>query len=549
VKNFFHSLPGELKNNRQLVLATIIDTKGSAPQVPGASALFSTGGLLSGTLGGGILEGDATRRALEVLAEGSSVVYKFDLNANFAAGEGAICGGTAILLLDANPGNSKRVFSDLETSVRNGEPGILATVITGQNKVKIERFWFKHGEQNGKHIQNELKEISGEMASCLEKGNCLYIKKSGTKAVFLEPVRPLPKLVIAGAGHIGKALSHIAALLDFEVTVIDDRPEYANRKNIPDADHIIVDSNGKAVRRISKTGDTYIVIVTRGHRKDTDVLKACIDSKLPYIGMIGSKNKIRIMRENFLAQGWATASQFDRVFAPVGLEIGSETVQEIAVSICAQLVQVRNRKKHFKKDRHVTAIILAAGESKRMGKPKLLLPLGNTSIIEKVVTHTVRSAIDKTIVVLGSNHEAIGSLIQDYPVEAVYNKLYKNGMLSSVQYGLRAVPDSTDAVMVLLGDQPMIENTIMDKMIETYKKSDRGIIVATCLGKRGHPILLARKYLIEIMEFTRENSLKDLLQKYPGDIEEMETESPEILRDIDTEKDYLKELKYHPDHD
>jgi len=549
VKNIFHILLAELEENRPTALATILVTKGSVPQVPGASAIFSARGLLAGTLGGGILEGNATRRARKISETGSSAVYSFDLNADFSSEEGAICGGTAIMLLDANPERSKDVFSELDKSIQNNKPGILATFITGQNEVKIERHWFEQGIQKEKHTDYKLKSYTCEMATCLEKRDCLYLKISDTISLFLQPVYPLSKLIIAGAGHIGRALSHMANLLDFEVTVIDDRPEYANQENLPDADYIIVNSIGKALREVPKTSDTYLIIVTRGHNDDAEAARACIGSNVPYIGMIGSKKKIQLMRENFISLGWATAFQLDQIHAPVGLEIGSKTVQEIALSICAQLIQIRNEKKGSKNNGHITAIILAAGESRRMGKPKLLLPFGDTSIIEKVVSHAARSPIDKIIVVLGSNNEAISQQIQDYPVETVYNKAYKEGMLSSVQSGLRTVQDITDAVMVLLADQPMISDTVLNGMVETYKKSDKEIIVASHMGKRGHPILFGHKYLNEVMKFNKENSLKDLLHKYPDDIEEMNTGSSEILRDIDTEKDYKEELKHQNNHD
>jgi len=544
VKSIFHKLLTELENNRQPVLASIIGTKGSTPQVPGASALFLESGLLTGTLGGGILEGDASRKAAEVIEKGSSLLYQYNLDADFSSDKGAICGGSAILLLDADPGKQMEVFRDLERSVGNGKSGVLATVIKGKVKAKIERSWFEEGLQKRNAILNEWEEISDEMASSLEKGICIYIKRSDSNSVFLEPVYPLPKLIIAGAGHIGKALAHMANLLDFEVTVIDDRPEYANVQNIPDADHIIVNPIGKALQKIPKTGDTYLVIVTRGHSDDADALRACIDSDVPYIGMIGSRNKIRIMRDNFISEGWATKSRFDRVHAPVGLEIGSKTVQEIAVSICAQLIQVRNETKPKGTKKNIQAIILAAGESKRMGKPKLLMPFGDTSIIETVIANAGIPAIGKTFLILGANHEAIGNQVRDYPVETVQNQQFREGMLSSVQCGLRAIPDSTDAVMVLLGDQPMIGSEIMNNVVNAYNNSDQEIIVATCKGKRGHPILFGSRYFREVLDFSANNSLKDLLTTHPGDVREMDTENPEILRDIDTEQDYQKELKH-----
>ena len=133
-------------------------------------------------------------------------------------------------------------------------------------------------------------------------------------------------------------------MLDFEITVIDDRPEFANPENIPLANHIIADDIGKTIRRIDKTRDTFIVIVTRGHKDDSNALKACIDSDAAYIGMIGSKNKVALMRRDFIEKGWATQELWDKIYTPVGIDIGSKTVEEIAVSIAAQLIQVKNNK-------------------------------------------------------------------------------------------------------------------------------------------------------------------------------------------------------------
>ena len=157
-------------------------------------------------------------------------------------------------------------------------------------------------------------------------------------------VSPSEQLVIAGAGHIARALAHIADMLDFEITVIDDRQEFANTENIPEADHIIVNDIGEAMMSIVKNRDTYVVIVTRGHNDDAAALRPCIGSQLAYTGMIGSRNKISAMRNSFIDKGWATPGQWDFIHTPIGVDIKSRTVEEIAVSIVAELVLVRNTK-------------------------------------------------------------------------------------------------------------------------------------------------------------------------------------------------------------
>jgi len=362
--------------------------------------------------------------------------------------------------------------------------------------------------------------------------------------LFLEPIFPFPSLIIAGAGHVGQAVAHLGSLLDFEVTVIDDRPEYCNNKRIPDADHFIIEDIGKAIHKIPKTPDTYIVIVTRAHRNDSDALRECINSEAAYIGMIGSKRKIRLTREKFLEKGWATPFQFNRIHAPIGMEIGSKTVQEIAVSICAQLILVRRQKHKSKNNIVISSIILAAGESRRMGQPKLLLPYGETTIIDTVIREVIRSEANQIIAVIGSEKDKIRRQIKDYPLMIAENHEFRYGMLSSVQCGLRALPDNTGAVLVLLGDQPMIPASVINDVINAYRQTEKGIIIAVHNGKRGHPILLDIKYRYEIEQLSPDHSLHDITHKYPEDILELEVGTPVILRDIDTLDDYNKELKY-----
>ncbi len=184
----------------------------------------------------------------------------------------------------------------------------------------------------------------GHFAAVLEGGRPLLVKSEG-RLVFLEPVRPLPRLIIAGAGHVGRAVARLGSLLDWSVTVIDDRAEFANAENVPEADEVVVGDIGESIRRIEDSPENYFVIVTRGHQKDAEALRAAIGRPAAYIGMIGSRRKIEIMHCEFLESGWATAEEWDKVHAPIGIEIGSKTVEEIAVSIAAELVLVRSNRK------------------------------------------------------------------------------------------------------------------------------------------------------------------------------------------------------------
>ena len=267
MKNIYIQLLDELRKNTPLALATIIGKKGSAPQIPGASAIFSSGGLCTGTVGGGLLEADAQTKALRCLQQGISLLYTFGLTSDISSAEGAICGGEATILMDACPEDHTEIFESISKSLNERHPGVLATFIgrhsnslfgkeNTDDKVSLARYWVEMGEDLAVDPQMPYAEFHEEIKRSLieNKPNLLKVKDStifenaGETLLFLEPVYPLPHLIIAGAGHIGQALSHLGSLLDFEVTVIDDRPEFANKERLPDAGNIIVDEIEKAMK-------------------------------------------------------------------------------------------------------------------------------------------------------------------------------------------------------------------------------------------------------------------------------------------------------------
>jgi xanthine dehydrogenase accessory factor len=353
MKNIYLKIPLNAPDIYDMVLATVTRTEGSTPQKSGSSALFNQHGLLAGTIGGGILEGKVQKTARQALQSKEPVLYHFRLDNSVSNGEDALCGGEISVLIDPFLSEYIPVFKAIIKSVEARIPGILMTMVTkaDNDKVIISRYWIT--ETLRKFIPDELKPVIEPEISSLLSGSDSYdfreILLTGngeepSRRVYLEPVIPPSRLIIAGAGHIGKALSQVGSMLDFEITVIDDRPEFANTENIPFANHIVVDDIGKAMRRIDKRSDTFIVIVTRGHKDDGEALRACIDSDAAYIGMIGSKNKVALKRREFIEKGWATQEQWDKIHAPVGVEIKSKTVEEIAVSIAAQLIQVKNNK-------------------------------------------------------------------------------------------------------------------------------------------------------------------------------------------------------------
>ena len=191
----------------------------------------------------------------------------------------------------------------------------------------------------------------------------------------------------------------------------------------------------------------------------------------------------------------------------------------------------------------IGALILAAGESKRMGEPKLLLPFGQKTIIETIIDTVIESKVDEILVVLGSSAEKIEEKIKDFPLRITVNPHYKQGMLSSIKWGFKEISDKIHAVLVCLGDQPSISTEVIDKVIDAYKQIGKGIVVPTYNKRRGHPVLIDIKYLEEVQNLSPDVGLRGVVYNHPEDTHEVEVDTPSILRDIDNPDDYTKELE------
>ena len=188
------------------------------------------------------------------------------------------------------------------------------------------------------------------------------------------------------------------------------------------------------------------------------------------------------------------------------------------------------------------AIILAGGESKRMKSPKMLLPFQGKTIIEKVIENVIESEVENCVIVLGAFHDEILKAIKNLPVLTCYNENYKEGMLSSVKCGFSYLPENYDAVLVFQGDQPMISSDTINEVIHASRKSEKGIVMPVYQNKRGHPVIIDRKYGDEVAKLENAKGLRSLAEIHPDDVLEVKVNNPEILRDIDTQKDYIREL-------
>lgn len=356
VKKIYLELPRWLANHPLLVLATIISTEGSTPQIPGAAILVGSSGLLAGTLGGGWLEKEAIAKAKEVLASQRPSLIEFKLTASSLEEGLPVCGGKAQVLIEPLSQHQGKIFNHLIQSIQNSIPGLLVTKIS-QDKGKIlniERTWVEIKNSGDLKFSPSSAWPEEAMQECFHRRQpkLIYFDDQAqseslppTKTLmFIEPIFPPERLIIVGAGHVGQAVAHLGAFLNFEVVVIDERKEWAIPDRFPEAKEIIVGDIEEVLQQLDFDPDTYVVIVTPEHRKDAEALRTCLGKEVAYLGMIGSRRKVEVMRQKFLKEKWATPEQWAQIHSPIGLEIGSKTVPEIAISIAAELVKTRSKR-------------------------------------------------------------------------------------------------------------------------------------------------------------------------------------------------------------
>jgi xanthine dehydrogenase accessory factor len=294
-QKLFETIVHKLEAGERVALCAVVKTRGSTPQSPGALMLLDQRMQTVGTLGGGCVEAEVCKRAFELLNRAEASLLTFQLNHDYGWDDGLICGG----------GMDVAVMPLVDRAQAADFRRVLDAVAAGQ------------------HARVPLR-VQHENAWCEYK-------------VLVEAE---PKLVIAGAGHVGAQLARLCVDLEFHVTVIDDRSDFANADRLPPPINPIVGDIELTLRSHPIDRETYVVIVTRGHNHDEQALSAVVRSDAKYVGMIGSRRKIMLIFDDLMAAG-VDPALLDRVHAPIGLEINSVTVPEIAVSIAAQLIAVR----------------------------------------------------------------------------------------------------------------------------------------------------------------------------------------------------------------
>jgi xanthine dehydrogenase accessory factor len=354
MQDIYSEIVEALEKRERAALATLITRVGSAPRAVGAKYLIKEDGTSTGSIGGGCVEAEVWQEAQEVMGRGKGGVLHFNLTAEQLAAGGLICGGNIDIFLEPLKQEFLNIYQEVVRIRQKGGAAILATLISVDDsfpegegsKVLVKT----SGEKVGflfageEFEQNILKEAGALLNEKRPKVVTWQSKREDSPwkkmEVLLEPIFSEPTVYIFGAGHVSQQLAPLAKKVNFKVVVIDDREMFANRERFPEADDVIVSEFGKCFDQLTIDETSYIVIVTRGHLHDGFVLEQAVKTNARYIGMIGSRKKIRTLYQNLMKKG-IPKENLDRVYAPIGIDIHSETPEEIAVSIVAELIQVR----------------------------------------------------------------------------------------------------------------------------------------------------------------------------------------------------------------
>jgi xanthine dehydrogenase accessory factor len=293
-------------------LATVVRTFRSAPREPGAAMAVSADGEVTGSVSGGCVEGAVYEVAREVCETGQAVLETYGVSDNDALAVGLTCGGILHVFVEPVSAQSFPELGEVTAAIRAGEPVAVATVIEGPGQVGARRvIWAEHGERRGDEL-----------------------------AVFVHSFAPPPRMLVFGAIDFAAAVARAGKFLGYRVTVCDARPIFATQARFPDADEVVVDWPHRYLAKTPVDSRTVICVLTHDPKFDVPVLEVALRTPAGYIGAMGSR-RTHEDRLDRLREAGLTEDELARLRSPIGLDLGARTPEETAVSVAAELIQLR----------------------------------------------------------------------------------------------------------------------------------------------------------------------------------------------------------------
>ena len=348
MREVFRAAVDELEKGDPVVVATVVRTKGSTPQKPGAKLLVRRDSSGVGTLGGGCVEGDIWFAAKELMKRGGPSEHRdYELNEDLAAEDGLVCGGTMFFLIDPvyRPGDYLDIAREIDGAYRGEGAVAVASLVRpagGQPEAVGAKLLVREdGATEGTLGSEDLDRGAARKAlDLMVLGRNEYVVADDGAEYFVEAYTTPPQMVLCGGGHVSKAIAPLAKSVGFRVFVTDDREEFANADRFPEADGVVVAKPEDALPQLPINPNTFVIIATRGHRFDNVALEAAARTPAKYVGLLGSRRKTILIYEDLFRAG-VPAERVREIRSPIGLDIRARTPEEIAVSIIAEALMFR----------------------------------------------------------------------------------------------------------------------------------------------------------------------------------------------------------------
>ena len=337
------------REGRDVAIATVVRTQGSTPQVAGAKLIVTDDprGRAAGTLGGGCVEADAIEAAKGILAEGGRSLRAYELTEDLAWNTGLVCGGTMWILAergrDALGADGQSMLEALVNAATGGTPIAIVTRLHRRGRELAfagRMFVDASGRVTGAFDDSEHQARAVAAAvDQIRHGTPRVVTLGEEHEALVEPVAPKPKLFVAGGGHVALAIARQAQLLDFDVTVLEDRPEFADPARFGGAT-VLQGDVPSTIASLDYGWNSFLVVATRGHKLDADCVLAAARTTVTYIGLLGSRRKTVLIADMLREQGIAE-DRIRAIHAPVGLDLGGRTPAEIALSVMSEITRER----------------------------------------------------------------------------------------------------------------------------------------------------------------------------------------------------------------
>jgi xanthine/CO dehydrogenase XdhC/CoxF family maturation factor/CTP:molybdopterin cytidylyltransferase MocA len=535
-----------------VVMATILSTEGSTYRKAGACMLIHADGTTTGMLGGGSFEQELAVQARPVLESGRQLVIDCDMPSPRDTDPGGTWqrdGAARILLQRFSADNDYKPLAELARTLGRSRGAVLISVVESTDPAISPGTNFLCGADSAPHTPASIgDDVAATAATALESATPMLVRLhsgTGELELFYLPAYPPLHVLILGAVPDSVPVSRFARVLGWRNTIADPRRAFCIPERFPDADAVLNVNPDNLEAVLNLAGFDAALLLTRNFDLDRRLLSTLARSRIPFVGILGSKNRCERLMD---ALGADAALLQGRIHGPVGLEIPCDTPEEIALSIVAGIQAAHSPARTLPvaaippgiaragTPAPLWAVVLAGGGSSRFGGFKQLLEWEGESLLRRAARIGTSLCGNRVIVVHGPKPTKCQRELNSFDVRHVLNEHWEHGMALSLKCGLRALPPEAAGVLVLLCDQPLLRPERVAQLAELWQHEPERIVASAYHGGHGVPAIFPRRLFPELLKLAGDRGARAVIDAHLPEV--LEVEMPEAAVDIDTQEDY-----------